>query len=195
MGIFKKIITKIYGTRMKFSKHSGMGISITSNKKQMKALHSFYSLQANANNGQLIDFERFRGKKVLLVNLASKCGFTPQYNELEKLHQLHNDKIIVLGFPSDDFGGQEPGSDEEIAEFCRINFGVTFQLFHKDHVKGLVKQPVYQWLCNASKNGWNNDEPTWNFCKYLVDEDGELQNIFSSSVSPLGDEIIKAISL
>ena len=107
--------------------------------------------------------------------------------------QLHKDKIIILGFPSDDFGGQEPGSDDEIAEFCKINFGVTFQLFHKDHVKGFEKQPVYQWLCNAAKNGWNNDEPTWNFCKYLVDEQGELTHFFSSSVSPLSEEILKAM--
>ena len=92
----------------------------------------------------MIGFEKFKGKKILIVNLASKCGFTPQYDELEKLNQLHKDKISILGFPSDDFGGQEPGSDDEIAEFCRINFGVTFQLFHKDHVKGNDKQLVYQ---------------------------------------------------
>lgn len=178
---------------MKLSKHTGLGISIASNEKKIKAMVSFYSLQATANNGEIISFEKFRNRKTLLVNLASKCGFTPQYDELEKLQQLHKDKIIILGFPSDDFGGQEPGSDDEIAEFCRINFGVTFQLFHKDHVKGFEKQPVYQWLCNAAKNGWNNDEPTWNFCKYLVDEQGQLTHFFSSSVSPLSEELLKAI--
>ena len=185
MDIFKKILKKIYGARMQFSKHTGLGISITSNKEIIKAPVSFYGLEAKANNGDLISFEKFRDKKILLVNLASKCGFTPQYKELEKMHQLHQDKITILGFPSNDFGGQEPGSDEEIGEFCRINFGVTFQLFHKDHVKGLAKQPVYRWLCEAAKNGWNTDEPTWNFCKYLVDEQGNLDKIFSSSVSPL----------
>lgn len=185
MGILKKIITKFYGARMKFSKHTGLGISMSSNKQKIKAPFSFYSLEAKANNGEMIGFEKFRSKKVLLVNLASNCGFTPQYEELEKLHNLYKNTITVLGFPSDDFGRQEPGSDEEIAEFCKVNFGITFPLFHKYHVKGFDKQPVYQWLCDAEKNGWNNAEPTWNFCKYLVDEQGNLDKIFSSAVSPM----------
>jgi glutathione peroxidase len=180
---------------MKFSKHTGMAISIISNESKIKAPVSFYNLEATANNGQVISFENYRDKKVLLVNLASKCGFTPQYDELEKLQQIHKDKITILGFPSDDFGGQEPGSDNDIAEFCRINFGVTFQLYHKNHVKDLEKQPVYQWLCDEAKNGWSNNEPTWNFCKYLVDENGDLQKFFSSAVSPMDEVMLKAISL
>lgn len=190
MGILKNIITKLYALRMKLSKHTGMGVNIASNENKMKPPVSFYTLQATANNGQLIKFEKFTGRKILLVNVASKCGYTPQYDELEKLHQLYKDKVTILGFPSDDFGGQEPGSDDEIAEFCRVNFGVSFQLFHKDHVKGFEKQPVYQWLSDESKNGWNKDEPSWNFCKYLVDENGELINVFSPAVSPLGKEIV-----
>jgi glutathione peroxidase len=185
MGILKKIITKFYGLRMKISKLTGMGIDISTNNKKIKSPESFYSLEAKANNGEVVGFEKFRGKKVLLVNLASQCGYTPQYNELEELYQLHKNKITVLGFPSNDFGGQEPGTDEEIEQFCKVNFGVTFPLFHKDHVTGNDKQPVYQWLCNADKNGWNNEEPFWNFYKYLVDEQGNLDKIFSSSVSPL----------
>ena len=170
---------------MKISKLTGAGISISSNYKKIKPPESFYGLSAKANNGVVVNFEKFRGKKILLVNLASQCGYTPQYNELEKLYQLHNNKMIVLGFPSNDFGGQEPGTDEEIENFCKVNFGVTFPLFHKDHVTGNDKQPVYQWLCNADKNGWNIEEPSWNFYKYLVDEFGNLDKIFSSSVSPL----------
>jgi glutathione peroxidase len=172
-----------------------LGISIKSNSTRVKAPVSFYDLQATANNGDIISFEKFRNKNILLVNLASKCGFTPQYNELEKLHQVYKDNLNVLGFPSDDFGGQEPGNDAAIAEFCRVNYGVTFQLFHKDHVKGNEKQPVYQWLCDAAKNGWNNDEPTWNFCKYLIDKEGQLVTFFSSSVSPLGTEVLNSIKL
>lgn len=170
---------------MKLSKLTGAGVSININDTKMKPIVSFYNLAATANNGELISFEKYRGKKVLLVNLASQCGFTPQYGELEKLHQLYNDKVTLLGFPSNDFGKQEPGTDEDIAKFCKINFGVTFQLFHKDHVKGKDKQPVYQWLTSADKNGWNNEEPTWNFCKYLINEEGYLDKVFSSSVSPL----------
>jgi glutathione peroxidase len=142
-------------------------------------------MEAKANNGEVINFEKFRGKKILLVNLASQCGYTPQYNALEELYKLHKNKIVVLGFPSNDFGEQEPGTDKEIENFCKVNFGVSFPLFQKDCVKGNDKQLVYQWLCTADKNGWNNKEPSWNFCKYLVDEHGNLDKIFSSSISPL----------
>lgn len=185
MGILKKIITGFYGLRMKTSKLTGLGISKQLNDEKIKAQISFYSLEAKANNGEIINFEKFRGKKILVVNLASQCGFTPQYNELEELHMHNKNKIIVLGFPSNDFGGQEPGTDEQIEQFCKVNFGVTFPLFKKDKVKGINKHPVYQWLCDAKKNGWNNQEPSWNFYKYLVDEQGNLDKIFSSSVSPL----------
>jgi glutathione peroxidase len=170
---------------MMLSKLTGMGIGISTNNKKIIASENFYSLTAKANNGEEVRFEKFRGKKVLLVNLASQCGYTPQYNELEDLYQLHKNQIVVLGFPSNDFGGQEPGTDEEIENFCKVNFGITFPLFYKDHVAGKNKQPVYQWLTNADKNGWNNKEPSWNFYKYLVDEKGNLDKIFSSSVSPL----------
>ena len=185
MGIIRKIINKLYGFRMKISKLTGMGIAISSNNTKINAPESFYSLNAKATNGQIVNFEKFHGKKILVVNLASQCGFTPQYNQLEELFQLYKNNITVLGFPSNDFGGQEPGTDEEIEQFCKVNFGVTFPLFQKDHVKGVGKQPVYQWLCDAKKNGWNNEEPSWNFCKYLIDEKGNLDKMFSSSVSPL----------
>ena len=179
------MITKLYGLRMKVSKLTGMGINISTNGKKTTPKKSFYDLEAMNGLGEVTSFERFRGKKVLLVNLASQCGFTPQYNELEGLHQEQKNEIIVLGFPSNDFGGQEPGTDEEIQNFCKENFGVTFPLFRKDHVSGAHKQPVYQWLCEADKNGWNNDAPSWNFYKYLVDEQGNLEKISSSSVSPM----------
>jgi glutathione peroxidase len=184
MGLLKKLITSTYLLRMKFSKLTGKGIKIAENNLNKNAPLNFYSLKATANTGEEIEFEKYRGKKVLLVNLASQCGYTPQYAELESLHQ-QNKNIIILGFPSNDFGAQEPGTDDEIAEFCKVNFGVTFQLFKKDDVKGNNKQPVYQWLSDENKNGWNNEEPQWNFYKYLVDENGNLSKVFSSSVSPL----------
>lgn len=179
------MITKLYGLRMKVSKLTGMGIKININGKKATPKKSFYELEAKNGLGEVISFERFRGKKVILVNLASQCGFTPQYNDLEALYQGHKNEIMVLGFPSNDFGAQEPGTDEEIQNFCKINFGITFPLFRKDHVKGIHKQAVYQWLCEADKNGWNNEDPTWNFYKYVVDEQGNLEKISSSSVSPL----------
>lgn len=185
MGIVKEIIKKAYGLRMQFSRLTGMGIDIIANNKKVVPPESFYSLQAVANNGEVVNFQKFRGKKVLLVNLASQCGYTPQYKDLEELYQLNKNKIFVLGFPSNDFGGQEPGTDEEIGKFCQLNFGVTFPLFRKDHVTGQDTQPVYQWLTSAGKNGWNEKGPSWNFYKYLVDEQGTLDKIGSSSVSPL----------
>ena len=184
MVLLKKLISFTYLLRMKISKLTGLGINIAENKNHTKASANFYTLQATTNTGEVIQFEKYRDKKILIVNLASQCGYTPQYTELEQLHR-QNKNIVVLGFPSNNFGAQEPGSDEDIAAFCKANYGVTFQLFKKDDVRGKNKQTVYKWLSDETKNGWNNEEPKWNFNKYLVDENGNLLNIFSSSVSPL----------
>lgn len=184
MSFIKTLIAATYNVRIKFSKFTGMGIHIAENKNHTNALVNFYSLKIKANSGEEIKFEKYQGKKVLIVNLASQCGYTPQYAELEQLHQ-QNDGIIILGFPSNNFGAQEPGNDEDIANFCKVNYGITFQLFKKDDVKGKNKQSVYQWLSDETKNGWNNKEPEWNFYKYLIDENGNLLNVYSSSVSPL----------
>lgn len=184
MSILKKLISSTYPLRMKLSRLTGMGINIAANKSNKNAPVNFYSLKATTNAGEEIEFEKYIGKKILVVNLASQCGYTPQYAELEKLHE-QNKNIIILGFPSNNFGAQEPGTDDEIAEFCKVNFGVTFPLFKKDDVKGNSKQSVYQWLSDENKNGWNNEEPQWNFYKYLVNENGNLSKVFSSSVSPL----------
>ena len=184
MRFLSRLITSFYPIQMKISKITGLGIKVESNNSTKIAPVNFYSLKATTHSGEEIQFEKYRGKKVLLVNLASQCGFTPQYAELEQLHQ-QNKNLVILGFPSNNFGSQEPGTDEEIAEFCKTNYRVTFQLFRKDDVKGKNKQPVYQWLSDETKNGWNNKEPEWNFNKYLVDENGNLLKRFSSSVSPI----------
>jgi glutathione peroxidase len=189
MNFLRKIINQTYPLRTWFSKVTGLGIEVYENKNKEPASESFYSLKAILNSGKEISFEKFRGKKVLLVNVASECGFTPQYAELEKLYQ--QDEVIVLGFPSNNFGSQEPLNDEKIANFCKVNFGVTFPVFKKNDVTGFEKQPVYKWLTDPGKNGWNNEEPKWNFYKYLVDENGNLEKIFSSSVSPLDKKFIK----
>jgi len=154
---------------------------------------SFYDFKMPANNGKEIDFSTYKGKKVLVVNVASQCGYTPQYKELEQLHQLYKNKLEIIGFPADNFGHQEPGDDKEIAQFCEVNFGVTFQLFHKSSVVGEDQNALYHWLSHKEENGWNDTAPKWNFCKYLINEKGELINFFSSSVSPMSDEIIKQL--
>jgi glutathione peroxidase len=154
---------------------------------------SFYDFKMKSLDGKEISFEQFKGKKVLIVNVASKCGLTPQYKDLQKLHEQHGDKVIILGFPANNFMGQEPGTSQEIAEFCQKNYGVSFQMFEKISVKGSDQHPLYQWLTKKELNGWNEATPDWNFAKYLVNEKGELVKFFSARTQPLSEEILNAI--
>lgn len=154
---------------------------------------SFYEFKVNGLDGKEVDFSQFKGKKVLIVNTASECGFTPQYAELQKLHEQHGSKVTILGVPSNDFGSQEPGDAQQIQQFCQKNFGVTFQMLEKATVKGSDKHLLYQWLTDKSKNGWNDQEPKWNFSKYLINEKGELIKFYPSSVSPMSKELTEAI--
>jgi len=154
---------------------------------------SFYDFKMKDINGKEVDFAEFKGKKLLLVNVASKCGYTKQYAQLQELHAEHGDDLLILGFPANNFGGQEPGSNEEIKEFCSTEFGVTFPMFEKISVAGFDKHPLYRWLSDASQNGWNNEEPSWNFCKYFINEKGELVKFFPSKVTPLDEEILQLI--
>ena len=156
-------------------------------KSQSKA--SFYDLKAMSIDNEEISFEQFKGKKVLIVNVATKCGYTYQYEGMQKLTDLYGEKVAVLGFPANDFLFQESGSNESIAEFCETVFGVTFQMFEKITTKGRNQSPVYSWLSDSNLNGWNDQKPTWNFCKYLIDENGELVAFFDSKVKPLSKEI------
>lgn len=166
------------------------------NTHQVTPPHSFYQLTMLDNRGTEISFEKFRGKKVLLVNTASECGYTPQYNELQELYQLKGEHIEIIGFPANDFGEQEQGNDEEIANFCKLNYGVTFPLAQKSSViKNDQQNKVFEWLTHKEHNGWNDQPPTWNFSKYLVNEKGILTNFFEPSYSPLGEEIKAAIAL
>lgn len=154
---------------------------------------SFYDFKMISIDGQEIDFSKYKGKKVLIVNVASKCGYTKQYDELEKLNKEYGDKVTILGFPANNFGGQEPGTNEEINNFCKLNFGVTFQMFEKISVKGDDQADLYKWLSKKELNGWNDKEPSWNFCKYLINEKGELVKFYSSAVKPLSEEILKEL--
>jgi len=163
----------------------------TDNKQPQK---DFYALNAVLNNGDTLSFESFRGKKVLLVNTASDCGYTGQYKELEALYQQYKNNLIVVGFPANDFKEQEKKSDADIATFCKVNYGVTFLLMRKGAVvKGSEQQTVYQWLSNAGANGWCNQAPVWNFCKYVVSEEGVLQAYFPQTVSPLDQAVVSQI--
>ncbi|MEE2632475.1 MAG: glutathione peroxidase [Candidatus Neomarinimicrobiota bacterium] len=163
--------------------------NIILNTNNIAPKKSFYELEAISIDGEKISFDQYKNKKILIVNVASKCGYTYQYEGLQKLQDIHQDKVIVLGFPANDFFNQESGSNEEIEEFCEINFGITFRMFEKTTTKGRKQSPVYQWLTNKDFNGWNTQRPTWNFCKYLVNEQGELVGFFDSKVKPLSEEI------
>jgi glutathione peroxidase len=155
--------------------------------------NNFYTLSAKDIDGKSIDFSKFKGKKVLIVNVASKCGYTSQYKDLQELHNKYNDKIAILAFPSNNFGFQEPGSNIQIEEFCETNYGIEFQLFEKSDVRGKNINSVYRWLSSIDDNGWNDKSPRWNFFKYLIDETGNLKAVYSSNVNPLDDEIINFV--
>jgi glutathione peroxidase len=153
------------------------------------AAKSIYSFKIQALDGTSIDFSAFKGKKILIVNTASQCGYTPQYEGLQKLYEQYKEKLVIVGFPANNFGGQEPGTNGEIKEFCKKNYGVTFPMAAKISVKGEDTAPIYKWLCNKAENGVMDAEIKWNFGKFLLDEKGNLINYFPSKVTPLSEEI------
>jgi glutathione peroxidase len=154
----------------------------------------FHSLSVDLINGGRLRMEDLRGKKILIVNTASDCGFTSQYAELQKVYVQFPGTLEIIGFPSNDFKQQEKGTDEQIENFCKKNFGVTFPLVKKSVVVKIPEQnKIYKWLTSKENNGWNDQAPTWNFSKYLVDENGILTRYFDPSLSPLGKEICEAI--
>ena len=140
-------------------------------------------------DGNDVALSSFKGKKILFVNVASKCGFTPQYAELQELHEKFGDKVVIIGFPCDQFGGQEPGSEEEIQSFCQKNYGVEFLMASKIDVKGNNQNPIYGWLTSKSLNGVEDSKVGWNFQKYLIGENGKYINHFKSGVKPTDEEI------
>lgn len=150
---------------------------------------SIYDFKVPALGGDSIDFAAFKGKKILIVNTASKCGFTPQYEGLEQLYQQYKDRLVVIGFPCNNFLSQEPGSNEKIKAFCTKNYGVSFPMAAKVSVKGKNMAPVYKWLCNKSENGILDAKVTWNFNKFLLDEKGKIIAWFPSKVTPMSAEI------
>lgn len=160
-------------------------------KEDMKTI---YDYKVEDTNGDEFDFADLKGKKILIVNTASKCGFTPQFEGLEKLYQKYKDQnFIIVGFPSNDFGQQDPGTNEEIAEFCRINYGVSFPMMSKISVKGENMAPIYQFLTQKELNGKKNSSVKWNFQKYLINEDGTLHDYFYSITNPESKKITKWI--
>ena len=149
----------------------------------------FHDISFTSIDGDIVKLSQFKGKKILLVNTASRCGYTPQYKQLQELHEKFGKKVVVIGFPCSDFGGQEPGDAESIASFCEKNYGVDFLMADKVQIKGNSPHPIYQWLTQKSLNGQADATVRWNFHKFLVDENGNLIGEFPSSVSPISTDI------
>jgi glutathione peroxidase len=156
-------------------------------------VNSIHSFKVKSIDGKTIDFSKFKGKKILVVNTASKCGYTPQYEALQKVYNEYKDKLVIVGFPANNFGGQEPGSDSEIQDFCKANYGVSFPMASKVSVKGTDMAPIYKWLTSKTENGVLDAEVGWNFGKFLLDENGKLVAYYPSKVKPDSDEILKFV--
>lgn len=194
MSYRQKLLKAAYPALMWFNRLTGKNVKAIS-KENIPPVVSFYSLKGTLINGNVLDLADLKGKKVMLLNTASDCGYTDQYTGLEKLYRNYQDKLVMIGFPSNDFKDQEKGSDDAIAKFCKQNYGVTFLLMKKSSViKGETQNEIFRWLTDAGKNGWNDQEPTWNFCKYIVNENGHLTHFFASGVDPMSSEIINAIT-
>ena len=164
-----------------------------SKTKPEKNMSSIYNIKINNIDGSPIDLNTYRGKFILFVNVASECGFTGQYEDLQKLYDTYQDKLMVIGVPCNQFGGQEPGSAETIQTFCKKNYGVTFLITEKVDVKGKNQHPLYEWLTNKDLNGVENTSVKWNFHKYLVDGNGQFLDYFYSITKPLSSKITRQI--
>jgi glutathione peroxidase len=194
MTLRQIFLKSIYPLWMFYNKLAGRRSKILKNKNPLPPPQSFYNLSIFLNDGTKLSFDSLKGKKILLVNTASDCGYTNQYHDLQQLFEERKDHLIVVGFPANDFKEQEKGNDKEIAEFCKKNFGVNFPLAAKSTVtRGDHQNPVFSWLTDKTKNGWTNKQPSWNFCKWLVSEQGILTHYFDPSISPLTEEVKNAV--
>jgi glutathione peroxidase len=152
---------------------------------------SIYDFKVPGLEGGQIDFSKFKGKKIMIVNTASKCGNTPQYAELETLYETYKDKLVIVGFPANNFGQQEPGTNDEIAEFCKKNYGVKFIMAEKVSVKGEDIHPLFQYLTNEAKKIGIEDPIKWNFTKFLIDENGQLLTVIPHKTKPMSEDVVK----
>ncbi len=169
-------------------------VTIDAKSSDLVAIKNFHYFSIPTLNEQSkLKMSDYKGKKILIVNVASKCGFTPQYEGLQKLNELHKDKVQIIGFPCNQFLGQEPGGKEEIAAFCQKNYGVTFPITTKIDVKGSSQNEIYTWLTSKETNGLEDYKVSWNFNKFLVDENGKFIKYYGSKVEPMGEELLADI--
>lgn len=194
MTIRQKLLKAFYPVLSGIGRITGSHNRVISGHAKGAPTVSLYSLDLLLNTGEKISLSKYRGKKLLLVNTASDCGYTPQFAELQALYEKSGDSLEIIGFPANDFKEQEKGSDQEIAAFCQRNYGVSFPLAAKcSVVKGQEQHPVFAWLSDPAKNGWNHRAPLWNFTKYLLNEKGELTHYMEPAVGPGSPEVAAAI--
>jgi glutathione peroxidase len=194
MTVRQKVLKAIYPLFTSINRLLGKSTRIIQNKNNIKPLQSFYNLNVSLNDGTTLSLKEFKGKKVMVVNTASDCGYTGQYVELQKLYQDYKGKLLIIGFPANDFKQQETNTDEEIEKFCTYNYGVSFPLAKKSVVIPSVEQnDVFRWLSSEAKNGWNDQPPSWNFSKYIINEEGVLTHYFDPAISPLSNKVLQAL--
>lgn len=194
MTLRQRILKLFYPVLVWASRIKGSHNHVFRNEKNIPPATSIYDLSVQLNNGKTESLSRYKNKKLLLVNTASDCGYTNQYESLQKLYEDNSANLTIIGFPANDFKEQEKGSDDEIAAFCKINYGVSFPLSKKTVVrKGSDQNPIFKWLSDKNKNGWLDKAPQWNFGKYLIDEQGMLTHYFEPAVEPLSKEVSDAL--
>lgn len=194
MTLKERILKVLYPLIMKYSRNSSKGTCIY-NSDLISPNESVYDLSVDLNTGRELSLNSFQGKKILLVNTASECGFTRQFEDLQALYN-ENNNVVIIGFPSAEFNGQEKDNDRDIATFCQINYGVTFPIAKKSNVLINKNQnTIYKWLTKSDLNGWNNHQPDWNFSKFLINEKGVLTHYFGPSISPMDKEIQLALKI
>lgn len=193
MTVKQRFLKLVYPAFL-FIKKLGNKKKVLHNHHNAKSSFPIHEYVVRLINGQQLHLKELIGKKILIVNTASDCGYTPQYEQLQQLYESEKDNLVIIGFPSNDFKEQEKGSEKEIGQFCIINYGVQFPLTEKVKVvKEDDQHPVFKWLSDQHLNGWNDKQPPWNFSKYLINEEGVLTHCFAPDVSPLSEEVLKAI--
>jgi len=195
MSTRQNMLKSFYPVLTSVTRFLGVNSKVVLPNTVSSPITSVYAIPFELINGDTTDLSAYRGKKIVVVNTASDCGYTGQYEELQKLFEQRKDDIVIVGFPANDFKQQEKGSNEEIASFCKKNYGVEFPLAMKTTVvKSVDQHPIFKWLSDQKQNGWNEQAPSWNFSKYVIDEQGKLIGYFDPGVSPLGNDFTKILN-
>jgi glutathione peroxidase len=195
MSARQNMLKSFYPVLTSVTRFFGVNSKVVLPKSTAEPLTSIYAIPFEMINGDTADLSIYKGKKIVVVNTASDCGYTGQYEELQKLYEQRKEDVVIIGFPANDFKEQEKGSNEEIASFCKKNYGVEFPMAMKTSVvKSSTQHDLFKWLSDASKNGWNEQAPSWNFSKYIIDEQGKLIGYFDPGVSPLGKEFTNILN-